>query len=189
MLQIYIDYYQNHQNDFIQLINSHKNSFIKNLRKKIYSQFKFWFSFYESPMNHFEWEYNNDPFDFSGDIYPDGFISFHQPILSFLNEHTGDRTPTYCSYNGWYFPTYSDSLNEIIESFALDFLCDFFFNFFSVHFNTSLDTDSFNEIMVDCDYFDDVKFKSFLFNCLDYPSAFSSCGISPDILHIQLMGL
>ncbi len=62
---------------------------------------------------HYEIKYVYDPYDHSGILVEDGYISLEQTVGEFLeNEYSGNKKATYESGRGWNYLTYGDVVDE-----------------------------------------------------------------------------
>lgn len=79
---------------------------------------------YLSPLpTHYEWYYDDCPYDFSGLLRKDGKVSLEQTISDFLfYEYTGEKEATYMSHMGFYYCTYGDELCYIGMKISHDIL-------------------------------------------------------------------
>ena len=198
-----IDYYYYNQESFVKLINSQKNPFVKNLRKKIFSTIQGWTIPYIPP--HFELHCVNEFFSYQKDdeipqkyyICRNGWIPIDQSVFTFLEkELTGESYPSYQSekettlkLNDYCYPTFGSKLNECLYNFSFQFVYTLFYTYFSIRFYPTLSSDAFDEIMDNCNYFNDVKANSFLSKTFDYPLAFRLCGIPTNMMLYQIIGL
>ena len=193
-----VDYYYTNSDGLIYLINQQKDSYAKDLHNKIISILEDWLIPFAV---HYDLE-TFDPTSFIAEpsqtsIVTNGIISTNQTINSFLtNEYTGDTFPvnqeilnTVTTNTDYTFPTYGSDLNEHLDHYCFDFLYDFLFTHFSTHFNCDIDEATFDSISESCYYFDYIRDNSFLAKSLYCSSALKLCGLSPNTMLYQIVGL
>ena len=106
---------------------------------------------------HYEWRYDGNPYDFSGEIFKNGYISLDQTVDAFLeNEYTGDMEATYNSGCGWYYRTYGDELQYSTLEIASIIMCSAIKECIEKEFNISLSEEDFENIKENCNEFDPI---------------------------------
>ncbi len=97
---------------------------------------------------HYEWKLDDCPYDYSGIIIQDGYVSLNQTVTSFLeNEYTGDKEATYESGRGFNYLTYGDELGYFTMSIAGEILYSSVKNQLEQKFNTDISDELFEEVM------------------------------------------
>ncbi|WP_026506220.1 hypothetical protein [Butyrivibrio sp. NC3005] len=117
---------------------------------------------------HYEIKYVYDPYDHSGILVEDGYISLEQTVGEFLeNEYSGNKKATYESGRGWNYLTYGDEISYDTLDMASDIMFSAIRRHIENHFGENLSDDELEDIRESCSDFDDiyVDCKAYDFFC------------------------
>lgn len=117
---------------------------------------------------HYEIKYVYDPYDYSGILVEDGYISLDQTVGEFLeNEYSGNKEATYESGRGWNYLTYGDEISYDTLDMASDIMFSAIRRHIENHFGENLSDDELEDIRESCSDFDDiyVDCKAYDFFC------------------------
>ncbi len=96
---------------------------------------------------HYELKYVYDPYDHSGILVEDGYISLDQTIGEFLeNEYSGNKKSTYESGRGWNYLTYNDEISYDTLDMASDIMFSAIRRYIENHFDKNISDDDFTDI-------------------------------------------
>lgn len=110
------DYINCHITEIVNHINEQFHNSKDFIKAKILHEIK---RYLEPLPIHYEWQYDGCPYDCSGELVYDGYVSLNQTISDFLaNEYSGQRVPTYESGRGFNYLTYGDKLSDFTRSLA-----------------------------------------------------------------------
>lgn len=106
---------------------------------------------------HYEIKYVYDPYDHSGILVEDGYISLEQTVGEFLeNEYSGNKKDTYESGRGWNYLTYGDEISYDTLDMASDIMFSSIRRHIENHFGENLSDDELEDIRESCSDFDDI---------------------------------
>lgn len=127
--------------------------------------------------DHYEWRHDGCPYDFSGEIFEDGFVSLDQTIQNFLeNEYTGRWRPTYSSGRGLAYDVYGDDLSYLTREIAGRIFNDTTKKVLEDAFAEEISEDLFDEIM--CFHRDKIYYNSYVSSLFfDWEGAVEYLGI------------
>lgn len=127
---------------------------------------------------HYDWQYDENPYDFSGEIVRNGYISLDQTIASFFeDEYTGDREATYISRMGFRYMTYGDELSYVTMQMASDIMFSAIKECIENQFNISLSDEELEDIRDNCRSFDPIYDECLASDFFFYESAINFVGI------------
>lgn len=142
---------------------------------------------YLSPIPfHYVRRYNHDPYDDSGILVRDGYVTLDQTITEFLqNEYSGNKEATYVSRMGWYYRTYEDELQDLTIEISAEIMRLAIRRYIENQFNACLSDNDFEDIWDTCDSCDEIYD-----NCVasDFFSSFSAIEFT-DIGEMQLSNI
>ncbi len=128
--------------------------------------------------DHFEWEDDGCPYDSSGIIVADGFISLDQTINDFLEkEYTGERMPSFISGMGFYYRTYGDKISDICSDRSWHHMLKIIKNTLEEAFSVRLTDDDISEIQSLSHEFDDIYTNCLVFDFYSYEGLLPFLGI------------
>ncbi|MGN0466865.1 MAG: hypothetical protein ACI4F9_11050 [Lachnospiraceae bacterium] len=104
---------------------------------------------------HYEWEEDDCPYDHSGRIVKNGFVSLNQTIDEFLeNEYSGNTEATYISGMGLQYNTFGNELSYYTIEIAGEIMYSSIGRHIEKHFNISLSDDELEAVRDKCGDFD-----------------------------------
>lgn len=160
----YIDYIEANYMQMAQNVNKQFELSKEFIRASIIREIKE----YLTPIPiHYEWELDDCPYDYSGIIIQDGYISLNQTVSSFLeNEYTGDKEATYESGMGFKYWTYGDKLEYLTRNIGEEILQSSVKYQLEQKFDTVISDEIF-ELVMDCshDKVDDYCLSGDFFFC------------------------
>lgn len=106
---------------------------------------------------HYELKYDGNPYDHSGVLVKNGYISLDQSVMSFLeNEYSGNKEATYTSGMGWNYYTYEKELQFSTIDIASSIMFPAIRTYIESSFDINLSDEDFQEIQDACRDFDDI---------------------------------
>ena len=151
---MYIEYVNSHIDELAKDINDRFEDAKDFIKEKLIEDIR---KFLTPIPVHYEWRYYGNPYDFSGEIFKNGYISLDQTVDAFLeNEYTGDMEATYNSGCGWYYRTYGDELQYSTLEIASIIMCSAIKECIEKEFNISLSEEDFENIKENCNEFDPI---------------------------------
>ena len=108
---------------------------------------------------HYEWEngYEDNPYDHSGTLVENGYISLDLTVRNFLeNEYSGNRKATFVSGHGWDYFTYEDEISNDTLDIASDIMLSAIRRHIENHFGENLSDDDLSNIRDSCGEFDEI---------------------------------
>ena len=100
---------------------------------------------------HFVWENDGCPYDYSGIIRVDGVVDLNQTLYEFLeNELTGAKKATYISNYGFHYTTYGDILSYFTLEIAEYILQKTTKQYLEEKLDVCLSEQEFQDVMDDC---------------------------------------
>lgn len=128
---------------------------------------------------HYVNEDDGNPYDCSGILVKDGYVSFDQTVTEFLQEeYTGDKEPTYISGMGWHYNTYADDLSYDTINIAYDIMLSVIRRYIENEFTVALSDDDFEDIKSVCRDFDDIYDNCIASDFFFGEPAVEFCGLS-----------
>lgn len=128
---------------------------------------------------HYIKEDDGNPYDCSGILVKDGYVSFDQTVIDFLQEeYTGDKEPTYISGMGWHYNTYADDLSYDTINIAYEIMLSAIRRYIENEFTVILSESEFDNIKTACRDFDDIYDICIAFDFFYGEPAVEFCGIS-----------
>ena len=134
---------------------------------------------------HYELKYVYDPYDHSGILVEDGYVSLDQTIGKFLeNEYSGNREATYESGRGWNYPTYGEDIDrtQYTDEMAWNIMLSAIHRHIENHFGESLSDDELTDIRNSCDNFDEIYENCKAFDFFNGMGAVEFAGIENMLL-------
>lgn len=143
----FIDYINCHITEIVNHINEQFHNSKDFIKAKILHEIK---GYLEPLPIHYEWQYDGCPYDCSGELVYDGYVSLNQTISDFLaNEYSGQKVPTYESGRGFNYLTYGDKLSDFTRSLADTIMYNSVKSQLENVFDIVIDAELFSEIMDD----------------------------------------
>ncbi len=134
---------------------------------------------------HYELKYVYDPYDHSGILVEDGYVSLEQTVEDFLeNEYSGNREVTYESGRGWNYPTYGEDIDrtQYTDEMAWNIMLSAIHRYIENHFGESLSDDELTNIRNSCDNFDEIYENCKAYDFLNCMGAVEFVGIENMLL-------
>ena len=132
---------------------------------------------------HYELKYVYDPYDHSGILVEDGYISLDQTIGEFLeNEYSGNKEATYESGRGWNYLTYNDEISYDTLDMASDIMFSAIRRHIENHFDKNISDDDFTDIHDSCRDFDEIYENCKAFDFFNSMGAVEFAGIENMLL-------
>ncbi|MCR5746428.1 MAG: hypothetical protein K6G03_01860 [Lachnospiraceae bacterium] len=150
----YIDYVNSNADSIARYVDECFERSRDFLRIKLIRMIK---SYIEIIPIHYEWEYDDDPYDHSGILIENGFVSMDQSVSEFLdNEYTGQKSATYENGMGWSYDTYGDELSYYTLELGYDIMLSAISRSIEEKFSVTITTDELEDIRDNCNNFDDI---------------------------------
>lgn len=111
---------------------------------------------YLSPIPiHYVIKNDYDPYDSSGILIEQGYVSLDQTVKEFLqNEYSGNKEATYTSGMGWDYNTYGHELHYETINIAADIMYSAICRYIEDQFHVSLSDEEIEDIHDSCEDFD-----------------------------------
>lgn len=176
------DYIDNNYKAIAEVVNKKFELDQDKIREEILAEIK---KYVTNPrLIHYEWYYDDCPYDYSGQLEKKGAVDFNQTIGDFLeNEYTGDTEATYMSRCGLRYITYGDELSYKTLNIAYEILYKVITDELKKHVDNSVDEDLIRGLDP---FIDQVYSSSYAFDFFCYEFAIEFVGIS-DIKLCDLM--
>lgn len=181
----YVEFVNNNIEQIAEYVNQSFEQSKEHIRMKLIHLIKD--SLMDEPI-HYVKKYDRNSYDHSGILVKDGYISFNQTVMDFLQEeYTGNKEPTYgTSGRSWYYTTYMDSLHYVTIDIASDIALSAIRRCIENEFTVVLSDDEFDAIKTACRDFDDIYDNCMVFDFFFGGTAVEFCGLS-DIKLSELM--
>ena len=179
----YVDYVNSHIDEIAEYVNECFKQSKDFIRAKLIRQIRDYLS--PIPIHYIEKDDNN-PYDCSGALVEDGYISLNQTVTDFLqNEYSGNKEATYISGMGWSYNTYEDELHYYTIELAAEIMFPAIRRYIENGLNEVLSDDKFDTIKTSCGEFDEIYDNCIANEFFFCQPAIDFCGIG----NIQLDNL
>ena len=160
-------------NDIVQCaeyVNENVTKIAENVNKKFYrdkdyikKQLIMTIQSFLSPIPvHYYWVYDGCPYDYSGILVKDGFVSLEQTVDEFLScEYSGNKESTYISRFGFSYNSYGDELSYVTLDIGIKIMDTCIREQIENHFRRKISEEELECIREECNNFDDIYI-----NCL-----------------------
>ena len=150
----YIEYVNTNTENIANYVTSCFEASKDLIRAKLIKEIK---EYITPPPTHYVWEYDDNPYDCSGEIIEDGVVNLNQTVKEFLeNEYSGNQEPTFTSGMGWHYNNYEDELHYYTIELAADIMNSAIRRCIETKFSVSLSDDDLEQIKESCDEFDEI---------------------------------
>ena len=144
----YVKYIDDNIEDVANYVNNCFENSKESLKEKLINEIR---EYLEPLPIHYVLKPDDNPYDHSGVLVEDGYISLDQTIEEFLeNEYTGTKRASYISGMGWIYDDYGEELSY----YTLDLAADIYFpamrKYLEDKFSVSLSEEEFDKIRVLC---------------------------------------
>ena len=140
----YAKYIDDNIKDVANYVNNCFENSKESLKEKLINEIR---EYLEPLPIHYVLKPDDNPYDHSGVLVEDGYISLDQTIEEFLeNEYTGTKRASYISGMGWIYDDYGEELSY----YTLDLAADIYFpamrKYLEDKFSVSLSEEEFDKI-------------------------------------------
>ncbi len=154
----YVEYVNSHVDEIVEYVNECLERLKEFIKVKMIRRIRDELS--PIPV-HYEMEFDYNPYDNSGILVEDGYISLDQTVEEFLeNEYSGNKIATYERGRGWDYYTYEDEIRSDILTIIGDIMFPAIRRYIENHFGVNLSDDEFYDIQSECFEFDDIYTNS-----------------------------
>ena len=179
------EFINSHADEIVQYVNKTLLDFMPELKNKVLDKIK---EYLDPQPKHFDWVDNGDPYDYSGEIRENGYISLSQTLESFLEEYTGAKEATHVSHYGWHYTTYGDKIAEFVFPTVCALMIDSVFEFLGNKLNSTFSEDEKQDILFECDDFDSIYDSSLATNFYACESSLEYLEIDNNLMLSDIMG-
>lgn len=166
---IYVEYVNSNESKIAKHVNDRFEASKDFIRRELISAIKK----YLTPIPvHYDWQQDRNPYDISGKIVKNRYVSLDQTIDSFLaNEYSGNTEATYISGMGLRYNTYGDELCYVTMDIAANIMRSEIKENIENHFDVSLSDEDFEYIEDSCGAFDPIYDECLACDFFDYEPA------------------
>lgn len=179
------EFINSHADEIVQYVDKVLLDFMPELKDKVLDKIK---EYLDPRPKRFDWVDNGDPYDYSGEIRENGYISLNQTLESFLEEYTGAKEATYVSSYGWRYTTYGDEIADFIFPIVCALMKDSVFEFLENKLNSTFSEDEKQDILFECKDFDLIYDGSLANNFFAYESSQEYLEIDNNLMLSDIMG-